>query len=347
MNIFDIFKDHVLIGGAGSVAGSGLLVLLVASGGMSAGHLTVGSVLFVSVIVAAALTGLGVYALNAYYDREVDRINKPSRPIPAGRITPDHAFKYAISLMALGWLISLAVSVFTGRYFTFVLWSVFTLLGFAYSTPPLKLKARHIYGNLCFAAFAALTFTISNVAFGIPIGEPVSYIGGIAFLTIFVVGLINMKDFHDYDGDKAKGDVTMAVKLGKMKAAAISLVLMAVYVGLLMPIYPSNYYNPTAFFFAYWFQLIVLVSFGVYMMLEHFAGPTVSNTFSGTQYYLIILLVAYAFMRGPLVGSVPSSDLYIGSGYWWELVAVFSLYTLTAIASVYLAWKKGQILKPK
>ena len=212
--------------------------------------------------------------------------------------------------------------------------------------PPLKLKARHIYGNLSFAAFATLTFTISNVAFGIPIPDIVSYIARIAFLTIYVVGLVTMKDFHDYEGDKTKGDITLPVKLGKMKAAALSLVLMAVYIVLLIPIYPLRYTDVTAFFFAYWFQVTLLVSFGIYMALEHFLGPKVSNAYSGTQYYSVILVVAYAFMRGPLVGAVPSSDLYIGSEYWWEVIAILSLYTLTAFTSVYLASKRAKVLRP-
>lgn len=77
MSLFSLIKDHILIGGAGSIAATGLLVLLVVSGGLSAGQLTVDPVLFFSIAVAAACTGLGVYALNAYHDREVDRINKP------------------------------------------------------------------------------------------------------------------------------------------------------------------------------------------------------------------------------------------------------------------------------
>ena len=336
MNYFSQIKDHILIGGAGSIAATGLLVLLVASGGLSAGHLTVDPVLFFSIAFAAAFTGLGVYALNAYHDREVDKINKPNRPVPSGRMTPKHALRYAIYLMALGWFTSLIISVFTGRYLTLVLWSIFTVLGVAYSTPPLKLKSRHICGNLSFAAFAALTFTISNVAFGVSIPNLTIYFMTLVFLAIFVIGLITMKDFHDYEGDKLKGDITLPVKVGKMKAAAISLALMLMFIILQIPIGPTNFSDIVVFLRAYWFYLTLITSFGVYMVLERFASSTISNSYSGTQYYLTILLVAYAFMRAPLVGSAYQSNQ--------EIATVFSLYMVTAFASIYLA-SKSKVLK--
>jgi len=102
------------------------------------------------------------------------------------------------------------------------------------------------------------------------------------------------------------------------------------------PIGPQNFNDISAFLRAYWMPLMLITSFGVYMALERFAGSIISNSFSGTQYYLIILLVAYLFLRTPLVGEIPRSDL--------ELVTVVSLYTITAVASIYLA-SKSRVLK--
>jgi len=341
MSLFSHIRDHVLICGHSAIAGWCLLVFLIASGGLSAGHLKAGMVpsVFFLTLAAAALTGNGVYALNAYHDREIDRINKPGRPIPSGRMTPEHAFRYAVSLMALGLFLSLAVSAFTGRYLTFVLWSFFTLLGIAYSTPPLKLKARHIFGNLCFAAFAALTFTISNVALGIAIANLSVYIASISLLCILVVGLVTMKDFHDYEGDKAKGDITFPVKVGKIRSAAISMAFMVAFVVFYVPLYPERLSSFSIFFQWYWFYLVLPVSFGVYVALEHFGGSTISNAYSGTQYYSVIFLVGYLFLRGPL--GLPSPASYI------EIAIILSLYALSAFTFVYIAAKKGITPKPK
>ena len=339
MSLFGSVKDHFLIGGHSAIAGWGLLALLVASGGISAGSLKPGVDLgtFILIVAAAALTGNGVYALNAYYDREIDRINKPNRPIPSGRMTSEHAFKYANALMALGLFLSFLVSVSTGRYLTFALWSVFTLLGMAYSTPPLKLKARHIFGNICFAAFAALTFTISYVAFGLSISS--LFMAQIFLLGILVVGLITMKDFHDYEGDKAKGDITFPVKVGKIKSAAISLALMVVFIVLYAMFFPERLSSFSIFFQWYWFYLVLPVSFGVYIAIEHFRGSALSNAYSGIQYYSVIFLVGYLFLRGPI--GLPSPASYT------EIAIILSLYTLLAFTSVYIAAKKGIAPKPK
>jgi len=81
------------------------------------------------------------------------------------------------------------------------------------------------------------------------------------------------------------------------------------------------------------------VSFGVYVALEHFGGSTISNAYSGTQYYSVIFLVGYLFLRGPL--GLPSPASYI------EIAIILSLYALSAFTFVYIAAKKGITPKPK
>lgn len=351
-------KDHILLGGHAAIAGWGLLVALVFDLGLKTNWwinpgfpslmpgLSIN--IFISVLIAAFLTGNGVYDLNAYYDKDVDAINKPERPIPSGRMTPRHAFNFAVSLMALGLFVSLVVSILTGRYLTFVLWLAFTLLGIAYSVPPLKLKARHIFGNLCFAGFAALTFLIGSVAFGALIDT--SYIIMVILLGILTTALITMKDFHDYDGDKAKGDITFPVKVGKIRAAGICMAIMMVFLVLLVYLYDimnpllasarGGLSSPLRFFQYYWFYILLPASYGIYILLEHFLGSTVSSAYSGIQYYSVILLVGYRFLSGSwgATGRVPS---------YFEIDAVLLLYILTASSAVYLGWKKGLSLKPK
>jgi len=350
MGFLESVKDHILIGGHSAIAGWGLLVALISNQGLVDSWWIhpglrpgINPAIFFSVLIAAFLTGNGVYALNAYYDRDVDGINKPGRPIPSGRMTPEHAFTYAVSLMALGLFVSLAFSILTGRYLTVVLWSVFTLLGIAYSMPPLKLKARHIFGNLCFAGFAALTFMIGSVAFGMTIDR--TYISLVFLLGILAFTLVTMKDFHDYEGDKAKGDITFPVKVGKVRAAAICAAIMMVFLVLLIYLYEvvanrGGLASLSIFFQYYWFYILLPMSFGVYIVLDHFLGSAVSNAYSATQYYLVIFLVGYRILSGAwgATGRVPS---------YLEIGTVLSLYVLSAFATIYLAWKKQLILKPK
>jgi len=195
MSLFGSVKDHILIGGVNAVSGWGLLVLLVFSGGVSYTQLKPGVDfgLFLLALAGAALTGNGVYALNACYDVDADKINKPNRPLPSGRMTKEHALKYAYALMASGLVVAVVASLWGRNYLMIPLWSIFTVLGIAYSKPPFKLKARHIFGNLCFGTFCGLTFIIGRILSGISI----TMLGGFSsfLLTTFPVGvLITIKD---------------------------------------------------------------------------------------------------------------------------------------------------------
>jgi len=163
MKPVQVVKDHLLIGGNSALVAWVFFCLVVVSEGVVAFVPVIPLGILVTAVMACAFTANGIYALNAYYDVETDRINKPGRPLPSGRMTPQHALNYAQGLMALGLLIALGASALTGQSLMVTLWTIFTLLGIAYSMPPLKLKARHILGNLCFAAFTTITMFIHSL----------------------------------------------------------------------------------------------------------------------------------------------------------------------------------------
>ena len=118
MTVSSKIKDHLWIGGPNAVSGWGLLVLLVFSRGVQYTSLKVDLDLFLLVLAAAALTGNGVYAINACYDIDADKVNKPNRPLPSARITKDRAFKYAYGLMASGLAVAVvAASLIAFSYF--------------------------------------------------------------------------------------------------------------------------------------------------------------------------------------------------------------------------------------
>lgn len=339
MSIWGSIRDHIMIGGPNAIAGWGLLVLLVFSRGYIGGNLMPGldPILFVLVILAAVFTGNGVYAYNAYYDGTADKINKPNRPIPSGRMTPEHARKYSWTLMILGLSISIAVSLWKSQPFMFTMWSIFTLLGIAYSKPPFKLKARHILGNLCFAGFAIIAFTIGflwtpvNVSF---ILLAISYFLG----AIFLVGIVTMKDFRDFEGDKVNNDITLPVKVGKIKAALISMIFIAIpivsYVFLWPLLYSTTPLNIFTFFERYWLYFLLLLQFGTYILLEKTRpDSTLSNPYSRTQYYFAIVLTAYLFLR------VPFGLNLISWLVAYETIIYFAFFLMVTASSIYLASK--------
>jgi len=356
MSLFGAVRDHILIGGPNAIAGWGLLVLLVFSRGFIGGRLMSGldPVLFALVLLAAAFTGNGVYALNAYYDVEADRINKPNRPIPSGRMSLEHALKYSFALMTIGFSISVVVTLWTGNLLMFIMWSIFTLLGIAYSKPPFKLKARHIFGNLCFAAFAIIAFAVGYL--WTPITTSLILLAILYFLgAIFIAGIVTLKDFRDYEGDKASNDVTLPVKVGKVRAAIVSMVFIAMPIAsylFLWPIsYPTTPLNIFTFFEKYWLYFLLLLQFGVYILLELVRPNSIlSDPYSRIQYYFAIVLTAYLFMRIPF-GLDRISWLKAN-----EITIYYTVFVVVTAASLRLASKgydvlssleKGRALKPR
>ncbi|MCK4952787.1 UbiA family prenyltransferase [Candidatus Bathyarchaeota archaeon] len=342
MGLLGSIKDHVLIGGPNAVSGWGLLILLVLSGGFYGGYLRPGIdvPLFIAVLAAAALTGNGIYALNAYYDREADAINKPNRPIPSGRITPEHAKRYSWALMLSGLGVAGVTSVMYGKYLMIGLWSIFTMLGIAYTKPPINLKGRHIWGNLCFGAFTVLTFFIGMVLGTSSI--TISSLLPMPLYVLLVAGLITMKDFQDVEGDRKHGDITLPVKVGRGKAALLSIGLMAVPVIVLSVIYPPSsimsWVNSNISF------LIIAISFAVYAVIDRVGRDhIVSDAYSRVIYFFVIIYGAYGFLKGALIpwniiSLVLTYDLYIA----------IAAYVIIATVTILRSHKTGyDVMKPK
>ena len=353
MSIFSSITDHVMIGGPNAIAGWGLLVLLVLSGGVQYLQLLPGVNvgLFLLVLFAAAMTGNGVYAINAYYDLEADKVNKPNRPLPSGRMTREHAFKYAYALMATGLSVAVVVSILQSNYMMVVLWSIFTVLGIIYSTPPFKLKSRHIFGNICFGTFAGLSYFIGLIFSGstglasYPIMFQVYFI---SLMIVFVGGVVTMKDFQDYEGDKKHGAITMPVKFGRRIAALIALFMMIPYAARI-PIYPyGTYYQPPIydFFLRNMGNWVLMAGFIVYIILDtRYTDHIVSDAYSRWMYYFMIIYTAYGYAKNTILPrSIATSPLITVQGI--DAYIALAIYVVLATVTIVQTRKTGRdILK--
>src|SRR5690606_21093184 len=98
----------------------------------------------------AAVLNAASNALNQIYDLEIDRVNKPARPLPSGRLSIRSAWTftwitYAIAL-ALAWFVAPG-----GRHECFWIVLIATILTFAYSVPPIRTKRHGIWANITIA----------------------------------------------------------------------------------------------------------------------------------------------------------------------------------------------------
>ncbi len=161
--------------------------------------------------------------MNDWFDRHVDSINEPDRPIPSGRV-PGLWGLY----IAVAWtLISLLVSLLLG-FWGLIAACVGLLLAWAYSAPPIRLKQNGWFGNAAVGAcYEGLPwFTGALVASK---ALPDAKIMMLATLySIGAHGIMTLNDFKSVEGDSQMGVRSLPVQLGVDRAARLACIVMTV-----------------------------------------------------------------------------------------------------------------------
>jgi len=181
---------------------------------------------------AVALAGMAVagpmvcgtsQAANDWFDRKVDAINEPSRPIPSGRI-PGRWGLY----IAIAWtLASLAAATTLGTWgFGAAIFGL--LLAWAYSAPPVRLKRNGWWGNaacgLCYEGLPWVTGWAVMVSGGT---APLRVLALAAMYSIGAHGIMTLNDFKSIEGDRRLGIGSLPVRLGVGAAARAACLTMA------------------------------------------------------------------------------------------------------------------------
>jgi chlorophyll/bacteriochlorophyll a synthase len=177
---------------------------------------------FAGAVLAGPLICATSQAVNDWFDREVDAINEPNRPIPSGRIPGNWGLYIAIAWT----LVSLAVSALLGIW-VFVAAIVGLVLAWAYSAPPIRLKQSGWWGAAaCALSYEGITwFTGAAVVTG---ALPDTRILILAGLYAFGAhGIMTLNDFKAEDGDRQMGIASLPVTLGVANAARLACAIMA------------------------------------------------------------------------------------------------------------------------
>ncbi|MDB5654971.1 MAG: chlorophyll synthase ChlG [Tardiphaga sp.] len=161
-------------------------------------------------------------AVNDWYDRHVDAINEPHRPIPSGRIPGRWGLYIAIVWTAL----SLALAASLG-VFGFAAAVIGLALAWFYSAPPIRLKQNGWWGNaacgLCYEGLPWFTGAAVMTA-----SAPDLRIGLIALLySIGAHGIMTLNDFKSVEGDRRMAVNSLPVLLGVDRAARFACWVMA------------------------------------------------------------------------------------------------------------------------
>jgi chlorophyll synthase len=161
-------------------------------------------------------------AVNDWYDRHVDAINEPDRPIPSGRIPG----RWGLWIACAGTLVSLVVAAAIAPV-VLAATVLALLLAWAYSAPVPRLKASGVWGPATTGfAYEGLTwFTGAAVMLG---ALPDARI--LALLLLYSLGahgIMTLNDFKAIEGDRATGIRSLPATLGPARAARIACLVMA------------------------------------------------------------------------------------------------------------------------
>ncbi len=155
--------------------------------------------------------------INDYYDRKIDAINEPQRPIPSGTVKPPEALAFMLALIVLGSIFSLLINPYGMLCFIVALASL--ALTATYLTVG---KRSGLPGNFLVSACVAIPFVFGSVTAIGTVGANVFLFAAMAFLSN--TGREITKGIVDVKGDKAEGVKTLAVRLGEKPAAAVAVV---------------------------------------------------------------------------------------------------------------------------
>jgi 4-hydroxybenzoate polyprenyltransferase len=167
--------------------------------------------------VMAAVLNAASNALNQIYDLEIDRVNKPGRPLPSGKLTRREAWAFTIAAyavaIALAWLVAPG-----GRRECFTIVLAAALITVLYSVPPVRTKRLGIWANLTIAVPRGLLLKVAGWSAVKPIGTIEPWFIG-AIFGLFLLGASTTKDFADIDGDARGGCRTLPIVYGVRRAA--------------------------------------------------------------------------------------------------------------------------------
>ncbi len=192
------------------------------------------------IVLAGPLVCATSQAVNDWFDRHVDAINEPDRPIPSGRIPGS----WGLIIGIIWTLISMGVAYWIGIE---VFWAACIGLAFAwaYSAPPFRFKQNGWLGNtavaICYEGLPWLTGAMVMTS-AVPSGQIFTVAGLYSF---GAHGIMTLNDFKAIEGDRALGVRSLPVQLGAGRAARLACIVMAapqVVVIVLLLLWDAPYY---------------------------------------------------------------------------------------------------------
>ena len=240
-------------------------------------------------VLLASLSGGVITAasniINDYFDIEIDRVNKPYRPIPAGVVEPEEARVISLILYFTG--------VILGGLINVTAWMIAVgsaVLLYLYSA---RLKRTVLLGNLTVSLATGMAFIYGGVA----VGNWRNALVPAVFAFFMHLGREIIKDMEDIEGDKRDNALTLPVKFGLFPAKVVTtLVFVALMVITVIP--------------------FVLKLYGLWYLIVVMAGVNTVLLFSIIMIWLRSGFKYYGFLSTLLKADMLVGLLAIYAGSW-------------------------------
>ncbi len=248
------------------------------------------------IVLAGPLICATSQAVNDWYDRDVDAINEPNRPIPSGRIPGRWGLWIAMAwtVVSMLWALALGPWVFGAAV-------VGMILAWVYSAPPLRLKQSGWWGPAaCALSYEGITwFTGAAVMLATVPNAEVLLIA--ALYSFGAHGIMTLNDFKAIEGDRQTGVRSLPVQLGVDQAARVACIVMAapqVVVVALLTAWGAPFHAAA---------VSVSLALQLYMMSRLVTDPRkLAPWYNGTGVLLYVLgMLVSAFALGSLAGMQP------------------------------------------
>ncbi|WP_312909152.1 geranylgeranylglycerol-phosphate geranylgeranyltransferase [Natronosalvus caseinilyticus] len=221
-------------------------------------------------------------AINDYFDREIDRINQPERPIPRDAVSPRGALAFSLAMFLAAVAIAVTLPPIAIAIAVINLLVLITYTEYFKGLPGI--------GNALVAYLVGSTFLFGAAAVGDVRAAVVLFLlAGVSTLTREII-----KDVEDVDGDREEGLNTLPIAIGERSALHVATVLLVVAVVASPVPYLNGYFG-----LAYLLVVVPADLVMLYAAVESYRNPTAGQ--SHLKYGMFLAALAFIVGRAALL----------------------------------------------